>query len=128
MSKLDKRTWRPLLHTDNLKWYTGYEHDTYVGNEESGLYRRYRCVVADYHFSDELTVKLAGYGRGRSAANFYVEDQEGHKYMMSMSGFYELMEELLKAQTTIHRGGYFTATFIQTKQGANYFIAPYTGD
>lgn len=125
---LSKRKWRSLLHAESLKWYTGYEHDTYVDDKELGLYRRYKCVISKEHYTDTLTVKLAGYGRGRSAANFYVEDQEGHKYMMSMSGFFELMDLLLKSQTVAHKGGYFTATFVQTKQGANYFIAPYKED
>jgi hypothetical protein len=125
MSKLDNRKWKPIILKSSLRWYTGYQGDYHLDKEAGRRYNSTPCSEGGKHYTDKLTVKLAGYGRGRSAANFYVEDTEGYKYMMSMSGFYSLLEQVLIKGVTIKRGGYFTATFMQTKQGANYFIAPY---
>lgn len=121
MSKFSKRKWKPVYNL-NGSWYTGWSRDIHEDNKK---YYKKNAKVGKEHFSKDLTVKLNGYGRGRSAANFDVKDEEGNSYMMSMSGFYSLLEQVLDMNTDIKRGGYFTATFMQTKQGANYFIAPY---
>jgi len=121
MSKLNNRSWKPVLNLDG-SWYTGWSGDI---REKSDHNRKKNAILVTEHHTEELTVRLDGYGRGRSAANFYVKDEEGHSYMMSMSGFYSLLEQVLLAESIIHNGGYFTATFMQTKQGASYFIAPY---
>lgn len=121
---MSKRKWKPLYNLDGT-WYTGWQHDARCSQEECRGQQVPNAMVGGGHGKINMTVKLAGYGRGRSAANFYVEDLNGRSYEISMSGFYSLIEQVLSNKIELLDGGYFTATFMQTKQGANYFIAPY---
>ena len=123
-SKMSKRKWEPLYNLDGT-WYTGWQHDARCSQEYCRGHQVVNARVGVGHAVVDMTVKLAGYGRGRSAANFYVEDLNGRDYMMSMSGFYSLLEQVLSKDIELLDGGYFIATFMQTKQGANYFIASY---
>ena len=131
MAKVGKRSYPALLYKTTGIWYTGYaleyNMDLYVDR-------------SDKHEVRELSLQYAGYQRGRSAANIEMVDEQGQKYLMSMSGFDLLMKlcdgtaELLKnlpghydilRKTCLNGGGvWFCGSFCQTKQGQNYFIEP----
>lgn len=63
----------------------------------------------------ELTLHYNGYGRGRSAVNFYWKDDDGHQYPMFIKDVDELLRQDM-GTSSVH--GIFT----YVKRGANYGI------
>lgn len=122
VSKLNKRKWDAVVCIDNGKWFTGWDGDiatkprnTYRG-EQPALHK-----MSDIHEIRQLKVKLLGTSRGRSSAIFLFEDKDGYTYNVSMSGGEKLLKAYF-ADKIEREGEYLVADFVQTKQGANYFI------
>lgn len=132
MSKLGKRGYPVLYLKGSNAWYTGYAHDWKMED---------KADVSDRHGVRELKLQYAGFSRGRSAANIETVDQDGNKFLMSMSGF-DLLMKIADAPASVkraeklggydilrhtHHGGFgvwYIGSFCQTKQGQNYFIEP----
>lgn len=132
MAKLGKRGYPALYLKGSNTWYTGYAHD---GKMED------KVDVSDRHEVRELKLQYTGFSRGRSAANIEMADQDGNKFLMSMSGF-NLLMKIVDAPASVkraeklggydilrhtHHGGFgvwYIGSFCQTKQGQNYFIEP----
>ena len=132
MAKLGKRGYPALYLKGSNVWYTGYAHDWKMED---------KVDVSDRHEIRELKLQYTGFSRGRSAANIEMVDQNGNKFLMSMSGF-DLLMKIVDAPASIKRseklGGYdilrsaslcgfgvwYIGSFCQTKQGQNYFIEP----
>lgn len=132
MAKLGKRGYLALYLKGSNVWYTGYAHDWKMED---------KVDVSDRHEIRELKLQYTGFSRGRSAANIEMVDQDGNKFLMSMSGF-DLLMKIVDAPASVKRpeklGGYdilritqhggfgvwYIGSFCQTKQGQNYFIEP----
>lgn len=132
MAKLGKRGYPALYLKGSNAWYTGYAHDWKMED---------KVDVSDRHEIRELKLQYTGFIRGRSAANIEMVDQDGNKFLMSMSGF-DLLMKIADAPASVKRaenlGGYdilritqhggfgvwYIGSFCQTKQGQNYFIEP----
>ena len=68
----------------------------------------------NYIFTTELEV--TSYGRGRSAANFNLQDSEGHNYNCFMNAIIDIIRD------SRFSAGKITATWTFEKRGQNYGI------
>ena len=111
LASLSKRSWKPCVHKDTGKWFTGYSEYCY----------------GDYTTKDQphevrtLTLTPKTISRGRSAANMIFEDKDGYAYLMSLGGGFELVKRLIKEDVD-KDGEFLIADFVQTKKGSNIFI------
>jgi hypothetical protein len=143
MKKLKKRKYPAVDHTNHNeigtvadgKWYTGWQGDIRAAGDGWDEDEAYHVLSSD-HEVRKLRVRYCGYARGRSAAEIIVEDEQGFRYSMSMSGFDILMItanrppretrdkfEIFTERNLTGDGTWWVGNFIQTKQGQNYFIA-----
>lgn len=131
MSNLSKRKWDGLETVNEGKWFTGYDGDVFIpieGVETSHCSRFKLCNRVD-HSIKTLKVKPVCTSRGRSSAIMVWEDSEGFQYNMSLSGGFTLIQLIVSSGVKIDiADGYITTTFVQTKQGANYFIEVYADE
>lgn len=108
--------------------YVGQDSD---GNEVREPYRELAEYAAQYPYHDSqitwetnepftATMRLVTFQRGRSAARFVWEDQNGTKYPMFMSG----MEDLVK-NSVIEHGEVHESRWIVVRRGENYGIERY---
>lgn len=113
VTSIQKRSWKPHMDPDTGKWYTGYEY---------GEYNKPKPIqINQAHEVRTLTITPVHTTRGRSAANMIFEDKTGYKYIMGLSGGFELIKRLIRDD--IKRDGeYLIADFVQTKRGSNIFI------
>lgn len=116
---MSKPTWNPVLYEHNGKFFTGYQGN--INTSWFGKVGERPVEVELVHTTQKLQVKLDGISRGRSAANMYLIDTDGERYMMSFKGAYTMILKLLENKIC-GEDGWFTARFKQTKQGKNYFI------
>ena len=138
--KLNKRKYPAVVYDGGEKggkWYTGWEGDIRIREEpDDDKYWQLHKVV-DQHICRQLELCYNTYSRGRSAANIHLEDKDGHKYELSMSAFDQLLTATMRptSETTdqydvvmitnlLDGSVWFRGSFIQVKQGQNYFIAP----
>lgn len=111
-------------------------------NDRGITFTRMKQVLSDKprHFQTEkheirkLTVRYSHYTRGRSAANFILIDKDDYSYETSLSGFDDLLTAIFSGLVRSDRCVYtdwdgqtkettwFTANFVQAKQGGNIFI------
>lgn len=129
-------TWQYVKDTDGN--YIKEEYTDALGNtrirSKVELSKNPKHVQKEVHEIRELTLRYDRYTRGRSAANFILVDEMGYSYETSCSGFDEFLTAIFSGDVYGEEGGYadksgkiqkttwFTAEFIQAKQGANIFI------
>ncbi len=68
----------------------------------------------------QATMKIEGFSRGRSAANFDVEDENGRKYTIFMKDLLYILEN-----HTVSKGKIEGLTWCFCKRGQNYGIQVY---
>lgn len=81
-------------------------------------YRRKLTVKWKKNFIFSARLRVAGTERGRSAARFILEDDDGHRYPMFMTDMLALTER------GISPGGYSEGEWTFCKRGQNYGITP----
>lgn len=112
---MGKKCWDMVTHADSGKWFTGYG-GYFIDSDKD-------YVCNPHHEERELELTLKRFGRGRSAANFYLEDADGFSYQLGMQGFFSLVEAIMNDEVEVEKG-VIKATFRQAKQGTKYFIEP----
>jgi hypothetical protein len=121
--KLDKRSWLGYITVKEGKWFTGYSGDILENKPEHWYSPQCKFCIPVTHEVRELTLKPVTTQRGRSSAVAIWEDKEGFKYDISFSGTFKMLQTIMNDSDEFEViDGFITAKFVQTKQGANYFI------
>lgn len=150
MSKISKRKYPAYFVAGTNKWFTGYDGEA-ITREYADHYaekhpdRTHPLTWGGYvectegvHEYRHLSLQFLRTAKGRSSAVAIFKDEAGFEYKLSFltldkilnilhhpvgTGLYNLYDVREKRDLT-GGGTWIEGTFMQIKQGANYFIEP----
>lgn len=111
---LSKRKWKPVFRLHSGKLYTGYQNPW----NSSKIYKE----VDEKHKSYIMRLKVVDVTRGRSAADFIFEDEDGDQYDMKLGSTLKLLQGLTSGEIKPESDGFLTLEIVQVKKGSNYAI------